>query len=82
MDCVGLVGPFTVKKPLKSNSLLALTIIDPVNVWSEILKATNKMAAFIKFFFITPGWRNNVSASSIFFFDNQGQIQTRVQINM
>jgi hypothetical protein len=29
MDCVDLVGTFTIKNPLKTQSLLALTIIDP-----------------------------------------------------
>jgi hypothetical protein len=29
MVCVDLVGPFTIKTPLKTHSLLALTIFDP-----------------------------------------------------
>jgi hypothetical protein len=29
MVCVDLVGPFTIKTPLKTYSVLALTIIDP-----------------------------------------------------
>jgi hypothetical protein len=29
MVCVDLVGPFTIKTPLKTHSLLALTMIDP-----------------------------------------------------
>jgi hypothetical protein len=29
MVCVDLLGPFTIKTPLKTHSLLALTMIDP-----------------------------------------------------
>jgi hypothetical protein len=32
MVCVDLVGPFTIKTPLKTHSLLALTSIDPAIV--------------------------------------------------
>jgi hypothetical protein len=33
MVCVDLVGPFTIKIPLKTQSLLALTMIDPATGW-------------------------------------------------
>jgi hypothetical protein len=39
-----------------SASLLALTMIDPATGWFEIFKETNKSAASIQDFFITPGW--------------------------
>jgi hypothetical protein len=48
MVCVDLVCPFTIKIPLKTHSLLALTMIDPANGWFEIVKATNKSAASIQ----------------------------------
>ena len=41
MVCVDLVGPFTIKTPLKTHLLLALTRIDPATGWFEIVKATN-----------------------------------------
>jgi hypothetical protein len=33
MICVDLVGPFTIKTPSKTHSLLALTMIDPATGW-------------------------------------------------
>jgi hypothetical protein len=47
MVCVDLVGPFTIRTPAKTHSLLALTIIDPATGWFEIVKATNKSATSI-----------------------------------
>ena len=48
MVCVDLVGPFTIKTPSKTHSLLALTMIDPATGWFEIVKATNKLASSIQ----------------------------------
>ena len=48
MVCVDLVGPFTIKTPLKTHSLLALTMIDPATGWFEIAEANNKSAASIQ----------------------------------
>jgi Integrase zinc binding domain len=42
MVCVDRVGPFTMKTPLKTHFLLALTTIDPVTGCFEIFEATNK----------------------------------------
>jgi hypothetical protein len=56
MVCVDLVGPFTIRTPAKTHSLLALTMIDPATGWFEIVKATNKSTAFIQDCFITPSW--------------------------
>jgi hypothetical protein len=50
MVCVDLVGLFTIKTPIKTHSLLALTMIDPATGWFEIVKATNKLAAIIQDF--------------------------------
>jgi hypothetical protein len=44
MICVDLVGLFTIRSPTKTISLLALTTIDPVTGWFEIVEATNKSA--------------------------------------
>jgi hypothetical protein len=50
MASVDLVGPFTIRTPSKTHSLLALTMIDPeINAgWFEIVEATNKSATFIQ----------------------------------
>jgi hypothetical protein len=49
MVCVDLVGPFTIRTPAKTPSLLALTIIDPaINTGCfEIVEATNKSATSV-----------------------------------
>jgi hypothetical protein len=46
----GGTAPFTIRKPAKTNSLLAPTMIDPaINTgWFEIVKATNKSATSIQ----------------------------------
>jgi hypothetical protein len=46
--CVDLVGPFTIRTPVKAHSLLALTMIDPATGWLEIVEATNKSATSIQ----------------------------------
>jgi hypothetical protein len=48
MVCVDLVGPFTIRIPVKTHSLFALTMIDPATGWFEIVKATNKSATSIQ----------------------------------
>jgi hypothetical protein len=48
MACVDLLGPFTIRTPAKTNSLLALTMIDPATDWFEFIEATNKSATFIQ----------------------------------
>ena len=47
MVCVDLVAPFTIKTPLKTHSLRALTMIDPATGLFEIAKANNKSASSI-----------------------------------
>jgi hypothetical protein len=56
MACVGLVVPFTMKTPLKTHSLLALTMIDPAAGWFEIVQANSKTATSIQNLLIIPGW--------------------------
>ena len=46
MVCVDLMGPFTMKTPLKKHSLLTLTMIDPTTRWFEIVEATYKIVRF------------------------------------
>jgi hypothetical protein len=46
--CVDLVGPFTIRTPAKTHSLLELTMIDLATGWFEIVEATNKSATFIQ----------------------------------
>jgi Integrase zinc binding domain len=48
MDCVDLVDPFTIKLPIKTHSLLALTMIDPATGWFEIVQANSKTATSIQ----------------------------------
>jgi hypothetical protein len=50
MVCVDLVGPFTIRTPAKTHSLLAFTMIDPeiITGWFEIVKSTNKSATSIQ----------------------------------
>jgi hypothetical protein len=45
---VDLVGSFIVRTPSKTNSLLALIMIDPDTGWFEIVKGTNKSETFIQ----------------------------------
>jgi hypothetical protein len=48
MVCVDLVGPFTIRTPTKTHSLLALTMIDPATGWFEIVEAIYKSATSIQ----------------------------------
>jgi hypothetical protein len=49
MVCVDLVGPFTIRTPAKTHSLLAPTMIDPATGWLfEIVEAINKSATTIQ----------------------------------
>jgi hypothetical protein len=48
MVYVDLVGPFTLRTPYKTHSVLALTMIDPATGWFEIVEATNKSATSIQ----------------------------------
>jgi hypothetical protein len=45
--CVDLVGPFTIRTSAKTQSLFALTMIDPDTGWFEIVKPTDKSATSI-----------------------------------
>jgi D-lyxose ketol-isomerase len=67
MVCVDLVGPFTIRTPAKTYSLIAIKMIDPVTGWFEIVKATNKSATSIQdslHNFSTMGRQANSNVSS------------------
>jgi hypothetical protein len=69
MVCVDLVGPFTIRTPTKTHSLLALTIIDPATGWFEIVEATNKSATSIQDLFHNT-WLARYLRPQFIVFDN------------
>jgi hypothetical protein len=71
MVCVDLVGPFTIRTPVKAQStiLLALTMIDPANGWFEIVEATNKSATSIQDLFHKT-WLARYPRPQFIVFDN------------
>jgi hypothetical protein len=69
MVCVDLVGPFTIWKPAKTHSLLALTMIDPATGWFEIVEATNKSATSIQDLFHNT-WLARYPRPQFIVFDN------------
>ena len=74
MVCVDLVGPFAIKTPSKTHSLLALTMIDPATGWFEIIKATNKSASFIQDF-LHNTWLARYPCPQFIVFDNGGEFK-------
>jgi hypothetical protein len=70
MVCVDLVGPFTMRTPAKSYSLLALTMIDPATGWFEIVEATNKSATPIQDLFHNS-WLARYPQPQFIVFDNR-----------
>jgi hypothetical protein len=69
MVCVDLVGPFAIRTPTKTHSLLALTMIDPATGWFEIVKSTNKSAASIQDLYHN-GWLARCAQPQFIVFDN------------
>jgi transposase InsO family protein len=74
MVCVDLVGPFTIKTPYKTHSLLALTMIDPATGWFEIVEATNKSATSIQDLFHNT-WLAHYPCPQCIVFDNRGEFK-------
>jgi hypothetical protein len=74
MVCVDLVGPFTIRTPAKTHSLLALTIIDPATGWFEIVEATNKSATSIQNLFHNI-WLARYPQPQFIVFDNGGKFK-------
>jgi hypothetical protein len=66
MVCVDLVGPFTIRTPAKTHSLLAITMIDPATGWFE---ATNKSATSIQDLFHNT-WLARYPRPQFIVFDN------------
>jgi hypothetical protein len=69
MLCVDLVGPFTIRTPAKTHSLLALTMIDPATGCFEIVEATNKTATSIQDLFHNT-WLARYLRPQFIVFDN------------
>jgi hypothetical protein len=74
MVCVDLVDPFTIRTPVKTNSLFALTVIDPATGWFEIVKATNKSATSIQDLFHNAWLARNPQPQFIVF-DNGRRVE-------
>jgi hypothetical protein len=74
MACVDLVGPFTIRTPAKTHSLLALTIIDLAIGWFEIVKATNKSATSIQDLFNNT-WLARYPRPQFIVFDNGNMVE-------
>jgi hypothetical protein len=72
--CVDLVGPFTIRTPAKTHSLLALKMIGPDTCWFEIVKATNKSAIFIQDLFHNT-WLARYPGPQFIAFDNGGEFK-------
>jgi hypothetical protein len=70
MVCVDLVGPFTIRSPAKTHSLLALTMIDAATGWFEIFEATNKSATSIQDLFHNT-WLARYPRPHFIVFDNE-----------
>jgi hypothetical protein len=71
MVCEDLVGPFTIRTPTKTHSLLALTMIDPASNtgWFGIVKATNKSATSLQDLFHNT-WLARYPQPQFIVFDN------------
>ena len=74
MVFVDLVGPFTIKTPSKTHSLLALTMIDPATGWFEIVKDTNNLANSIQDLFHNT-WLARYPCPQLIVFDNGGEFK-------
>jgi transposase InsO family protein len=74
MVYVDLVGPFTIKIPLKTQSLLALTMIDPATGWFEIVQANSKTATSIQDLFHNT-WLARYPHPQFIVFDNGGKFK-------
>jgi hypothetical protein len=72
--CMDLLGPFTIKTPSKTQSLLALSMIDPASGWFEIVEATNKLATAIPDLFHN-NWLTQYQSPRLIIFDNWGKFK-------
>jgi Integrase core domain len=74
MVCVDLVGPLIIKTPLKTHSLLALTMIDPATGWFEIVQANSKTATSIQDLFQNT-WLARYPRPQFIVLDNGGEFK-------
>jgi hypothetical protein len=74
MVCVDMVGPFTIKTPLKTHSLLALTMIVPATGWFEIVQANSKTATSIQDLFHNT-WLARYPRPQFIVFENRGEFK-------
>jgi hypothetical protein len=74
MVCVDLVGPLTIKTPLKTHSLLVLTMIDPATGWFEIVQANSKTATSIQDLFHNT-WLARYPRPHLIVFYNGGEFK-------
>jgi Integrase zinc binding domain len=74
MICVDLVGTFTIKTPIKTHSLLALTMIDPATGWFEIVQANSKLATSIQDLSHNT-WMARYPCPQFIVFDNGGKFK-------
>jgi hypothetical protein len=75
---VDLVGPFTIRTPAKTHSLLALIRIDPATGWFEIVKATNQSTTSIQDLFqnmVHNTWLTRYPRPQFIVFDNGGEFK-------
>jgi hypothetical protein len=78
MVCVDLVGPFTIRTPAKTLSLLALTMIDPAIIigWFEIAEATNNSEKSVSIQDLFPStWLARNPRPQFIVFDNGGEFK-------
>jgi hypothetical protein len=68
------VGPFTIRTPAKTHSLLALTMIDPATGWFEIVEATNKSEISIQDL-LHNTWLARYPRPQFIVFDNGGKFK-------
>jgi hypothetical protein len=78
MVFVDLVGPFTIRIPAKTHSLLSLTMTDPATGGFEIVEATNKSATSIQDLFHNA-WLANYPRPQFIVFDNGSNVKFKPQ---
>jgi hypothetical protein len=69
MVCVDLMGPFTIRTSAKTNSMLALKMINTSTGWIEIVKATYESATSIQDLFHNT-WLAHYPRPQFIVFDN------------
>jgi hypothetical protein len=84
MVCVDLLGSFTIRKPAKTHSLLAIKMIDTVSGWFVIVEATNKSATSIQDLFLNLlhyTWLARHPRLQFIVFENDKEASSKVSSN-